>query len=156
MTLDEVIMSKYMAKCGLYCGACSGMIAHEKKEGVESAQNVPIDPDESACPGCGSPGLEDCEFIVCNKAHNSETCATCREFPCEMIIKFNDNEWPHHAVALENLRRLKEIGQEAWLAEQKKLWSCKACGARIHWYQGTCEECGATWKAKFALPHDEE
>ncbi|MDP2172831.1 MAG: DUF3795 domain-containing protein [Candidatus Cloacimonadaceae bacterium] len=146
-------MNNYMACCGLYCGACSSMIAHEKGCGDESAQKVPIDPDESPCPGCGSPGLEDCEFIVCNKSHGTECCAYCEEFPCEMIIKFNHNEYVHHSVVLSNLKRIQEIGRDAWLTEQKIYWSCKSCGARYHWYQANCESCGAIGNAVFLPSH---
>jgi len=144
-------MKRYLAKCGLFCGACVSMIAHEKLQNEPSALTIPIDPEESPCPGCGSPGLEDCEFIVCNRRHGIESCAFCPEFPCDKIVEFNNTEWPHHACVLDNLRRIREAGSDAWLAEQEQLWSCRTCGARTHWYQSRCDICGASWKAIFTL-----
>jgi len=142
-------MMKYLAYCGLYCGACSSIMAYEKSKGD---LNVSLETDDdSPCTGCRSAEQCDCEFAVCNIAHESESCGFCPEFPCAKIIEFNNTEWPHHYVVLENLARMKEIGLDAWLEEQKKLWSCKTCGARTHWYQSKCSVCGETWEPRFKL-----
>jgi len=123
------------------------MLACERQQGVESAQGVPINPEELPCQGCDADYQSNCEFVTCNKRHGTESCAFCPEFPCAMLVKFKDDEWEHHQSVLDNLRRIKEIGIEAWVREQQKLWSCPDCGARAIWYQETCAQCGK------ALPH---
>lgn len=133
----------YAAYCGLYCGACCSMITHEKQRGDNSALQCVTDDKELPCEGCRAQYQQNCEFVRCNKAHGTESCAFCPEFPCEMLVKFQNDEWEHHQKVLDNLRRIREIGVEAWLAEQKEYWKCPACGFRTQWYQKKCTNCGA-------------
>ncbi|PKN73898.1 MAG: hypothetical protein CVU50_01565 [Candidatus Cloacimonetes bacterium HGW-Cloacimonetes-3] len=135
-------MSRYMAYCGLYCGACCSMITKEKQEGVPSATAMHTEADEQPCMGCDAEYQKDCEFVLCNKTHGTESCAFCPEFPCEMITKFKDEVWEHHQVVLQNLFRIREAGIEKWLEEQAEYWKCPACGCRTQWYQTTCTQCG--------------
>lgn len=135
-------MSKYMAYCGLYCGACWSMICHDKQEGVESAVELHTDADEQPCGGCRDIGQSQCEFVVCNKNHGTQCCAFCPEFPCQRIKEFSQEEWEHHQVVLANLQRIRETGVENWLQEQAEYWSCPACGCRTKWYQESCSRCG--------------
>lgn len=142
-------MSNYLACCGLYCGACSSLLLKEKAEGNPDLSDFCCDYEEEPCSGCGSNG--DCEFIRCCREHQVSNCAFCPEFPCAMITAFADEEWPHHKDVLDNLKRLREIGTEAWLAEQGKKWTCTSCGARIHWYQAQCRRCDNSWIAHYML-----
>lgn len=139
-------MNSYLACCGLYCGACSSLLAWEKNKGVASVQKVLIDPEERPCAGCSAPEMEGCEFIRCAKEHATDCCAFCPDFPCPRISGFNNTAAPHHHDVLENLYRIRSIGKTAWLQEQKEFWSCAVCGCRTHWYQDKCENCGAEWK----------
>ena len=66
-----------------------------------------------------------------------------------MIKNFSVDEWAHHIDVIENLDRIKEVGVDTWLEEQKLQWSCSKCGARTHWYQKKCEICGHEWQAKY-------
>lgn len=133
----------YAAYCGLYCGACCSMITHEKQRGDDSALQCVTDEKELPCEGCRAQYQQNCEFVRCNQAHGTESCAFCPEFPCGMLVKFQTDEWEHHQKVLDNLRRIREIGVEAWLAEQKEYWQCPACGFRTQWYQKQCTNCGA-------------
>ncbi|MDD4309802.1 MAG: DUF3795 domain-containing protein [Candidatus Cloacimonetes bacterium] len=135
-------MERHAAFCGLYCGACCSMIVNEQEQGVESALEMQTEPNEQPCKGCSADYQANCEFVVCNKQHQTASCAFCPEFPCAMITNFKDNEWEHHQVVLENLQRIKEIGIETWLTEQKKAWQCPSCGCRTQWYQTECTRCG--------------
>jgi len=136
-------MSRYAAYCGLYCGACCSMVTNEKQEGEESALQVETDAQEQPCTGCDAPYQQNCEFVQCCHRHQVESCAFCAEFPCAMIIKFSKEEWEHHQVVLDNLNRIKEIGIEAWLKEQKEYWKCPTCRFRTIWYQKKCTHCGS-------------
>ncbi len=136
-------MPRYAAYCGLYCGACCSMIIHEKQAGEESALQMETPQGEQPCAGCDAPYQQNCEFIVCNKNHGTESCAFCPEYPCERIIAFSHEEWEHHEVVLNNLNRIKEVGIEQWLQEQKEYWKCPSCGFRTQWYQKQCPHCNA-------------
>ncbi len=143
-------MNKYFTKCGLYCGACSSLMMHEKAEGDPDLTNFTVQYEDSPCPGCATGGgFPDCEFILCNKEHNTECCAFCQEFPCEMIVKFSGDEWAHHRDVIENLKSIRDSGKEEWLKDQKKLWSCSNCGSRTHWYQTECRNCGSKWECRY-------
>lgn len=135
-------MKRYMAYCGLYCGACCSMICLDKQEGVQSALEMHTEADELSCGGCRDSHQSQCEFVVCNRNHGTESCAFCPEFPCQRIKEFSQEEWEHHQVVLANLQRIKEIGGENWLQEQAEYWSCPACGCRTQWYQESCTRCG--------------
>lgn len=142
-------MRKNFTYCGLYCGACSSMLLYDKSLGDKELQDFEVDYEDSPCAGCASGVNPTCEFVLCNQEHNSECCAFCKEFPCEMILKFSQDEWAHHIDVIDNLTRIKEIGIDAWLSEQEKQWSCPTCGGRTHWYQIKCQHCGATWKGRY-------
>ncbi len=142
-------MRKNLSQCGLYCGACSSMLLHDKSMGDVDLTDFEVEYEESPCAGCASGANSTCEFIICNQEHGTECCAFCNEFPCEMIVKFSADEWAHHVDVLDNLKRIKEIGIDAWLGEQKKQWSCATCGSRTHWYQSKCRHCGSTWQCRY-------
>jgi hypothetical protein len=135
-------MKKYATYCGLYCGACIGRILSEQKEGDSTSLHLKNEDNDTPCSGCGSSELSDCEFVQCNKNHGTECCAFCPEFPCSLLIKFLD-EWEHHKDVIDNLRRIKEIGMENWLKEQKEIWKCRSCGSRTKWYQKRCSVCNS-------------
>ena len=135
-------MPRHAAYCGLYCGACCSMITHEKEQKVESALEMRTKPDELPCQGCDADYQSRCAFVICNREHGSSSCAFCPEFPCARLLKFKDEEWEHHRSVLDNLHRIKEIGIEAWVEEQQRLWQCPDCKARTQWYQGRCDKCG--------------
>lgn len=134
-------MTDYLAYCGLYCGACCSRISQEKHEGVASALEMHTEPDEQPCKGCDSGEQNTCEFAICNREHGTVSCAFCPEFPCDKIEKFSVEEWEHHKCVLENLSRMREVGVEKWLEEQKMFWQCPSCGCRVQWYQEYCTRC---------------
>ena len=142
-------MRKNLTKCGLYCGACSSMLLYDKSMGDKDLVDYELDYEDSPCAGCASGANPNCEFILCNLAHGTECCAFCEEFPCDMISKFSRDEWAHHIDVLDNLKRIREIGTDAWLREQEKQWSCPSCGSRTHWYQSKCTHCGTTWSCRY-------
>ncbi len=139
-------MTRYLSCCGLFCGACSSMLLKEKQDKVEDASHFVCDFDESPCEGCGEGNLSTCEFIMCCKDNGIENCAFCSKFPCEMLIHFSKDEWPHHIEVIENLKFIKKHGIEAWINQQREIWSCSSCQARTHWYQKSCTKCGEAVK----------
>jgi len=64
--------------------------------------------------GCGDP---ECEIRKCAIAKELQVCAFCTEYPCERLVSFTRR----YPFLLQNNDRIKEIGLEAWLAEQDEL-----------------------------------
>jgi hypothetical protein len=99
--------------CGLYCGGCS-----EMKSGK--------------CHGCGcgcgkctaAEHAKACKSAHCTAKKGLSNCGDCKNFACsDMVMHAHDTVWRNRAVCLENLRRRKTVGTDAWLAEQQRYWA---------------------------------
>jgi len=138
---------RYDSYCGLYCGACPIQAATEKGEVEKKAEEWGLPAKDVVCQGCKSKvnaGLSaDCVIRLCARDHGFESCAECDEFPCGTIQTLERDGYPHHTAITANLEAIYERGVDAWLAEQKKRWSCAACGTPFTWYEEKCSSCGA-------------
>ena len=94
--------------CGLYCGLCPRF------------QSTAL----GRCLGCKVLCLTfSCKiYNCCVKQRGLATCAECDDFPCE-----KNNPEAHqyeyfvtNRVCISNLYRIKEVGLEAWLEEQRE------------------------------------
>ena len=96
--------------CGLNCARCT--VLTEQKE----------------CAGCRGPIEQNwsgnCKFRPCAKARGHDYCFECDEFPCDKLQAFANDGYEHHRLAVENMKRMREIGLERWLAEQPKVMFC--------------------------------
>ena len=112
-----------LADCGLYCGGCGSF--HENSA--------------VGCKGCRiEPNLvSDCPTIPCAVKKGLLHCGECSDFPCEMMSSFYSDGIKHHALALENIKRIQEIGIDDWLHEQECKNSCE-CGKRRLWFETEC------------------
>jgi len=90
--------------CGIYCGLCP---KYQSKA-------------PSRCIGCRPGEQHDWCSIwnCCVKKHGFETCTECEElFRCEIFLRRKVVEW---IPAADNLLRIKEVGLEKYLGEQKE------------------------------------
>jgi len=132
-----------LAYCGLYCGGCSFKAA-AKENNRKHLYSMPDKYDYlkgvelSECPGCkndkerGRCNIKDCAI---NK--KIDHCGECDNYPCELIVKFAFDGMPHHENVLKNIEKIKEIGVEKWIAEEKKAYKC-SCGNLLSWYVTNC------------------
>ncbi|MBN2378206.1 DUF3795 domain-containing protein [candidate division WOR-3 bacterium] len=140
----------YDTYCGLYCGACPILMANEREDTSwleATASQWKIKPEDLRCRGCKTEVTAafcaDCKMRVCARQKGFEFCSECSDCPCEIVSSFRNDDAPHHSVIIKNLERIKEIGKEKWLAEQKERWACKECGVRFGWFTEKCSKCGA-------------
>jgi len=128
-----------LAFCGLYCGACGLRDLKEPAEKMkqildaynygEIAKFIPGMEEYPAfektlteftkqfCPGCRQGGGNpNCVIRICAKERGFNTCADCNEMPCEKA-KFITEGYPS---VIENLKRIKKIGSDKWLEEQRE------------------------------------
>lgn len=112
-------MDKYsrLAFCGLYCGGCSNY-----KEKMN-------------CAGCRDEAemVSDCPTKACSVNKGILHCGECSDFPCSELHTFYNDGVRHHAMAFENIQRIKLIGLDEWLVEQEKEYTCE-CGKRLYWF----------------------
>jgi hypothetical protein len=125
--------------CGLYCGLCSlrsrvPPAARTLRTQMSQAGYEYFGPfvhgfspfwtflqalagSESRCncreAGCGPP---DCEIRACARERGVEVCALCGDYPCERIQTFART----YPLLLVDAQRMREIGIDAWIAEQEK------------------------------------
>jgi hypothetical protein len=149
-----------LAYCGLYCGACSFRVAFEEKD-HKHLQDMPSkyeeykDAELQFCPGCRLDAQSGgCKIRDCAVSKDIPHCGDCDEFPCELLIEFNNDGIPHHSDAINNLRKLRNQGEEVWLIYQAKRWECE-CGAKLSWYLKKCTKCLKPVKINYTLNEKE-
>lgn len=100
----------YIGCCGLYCGMCPRF-----------QSSAP-----SRCLGChlGEQHAYCSVYRCCVDKHSQHTCGECTEFPCERLervlgVAVEADSFISHRPAMANLERIRELGLEAFLEEQK-------------------------------------
>ena len=73
-------------------------------------------PADLVCGGCLSEAAavfgRGCRFRSCAASKGIEHCFRCDTFPCADLVKFRNDDMPHHSVVLANLARMREAGLE--------------------------------------------
>lgn len=132
--------------CGLYCGACAiknGQIrdtASSLQDMLNTYQYgewVPMVAEyfpvvkgwrefegvmgwlmTQDCPAClGGGGNPDCAIRICAKEKGLAGCWACDDDPCDKVAAIDEG----YTGAAKNRQRIREVGLDAWLAEQKAL-----------------------------------
>ncbi len=134
--------------CGLYCGACSVLLATEKRGLPAQTQIEQLSPDQ-VCFGCKSdkaaPWCTTCGIKQCAREKGLESCTQCAEIPCEQIHRFvEDPQWPYHLGVPKNWTLIRQMGSTEWLHNQDTRWRCPSCGTKFAWRDEICPGCGKT------------
>lgn len=128
-----------ISTCGLNCAKCdiyeashgNEKMREEIIEWFKKERNEIIKPENVRCDGCrGSLVIHwssDCRMMLCAKKRKLQYCFQCEEFPCTILNKFSSDDIAHHKRTVENLKRMKEIGIDAWIEEQKRKGQCVFC-----------------------------
>lgn len=119
--------------CGLNCSFCDMYKASHGDTALheELVQWFQENVDESitsiSCEKCRGPNdkcwTEDCFFRNCAIEKGHIFCFECNDFVCVHLEKFAKTA-PHHARAIENMKQMKKMGLEKWIAYQKKVKFC--------------------------------
>jgi hypothetical protein len=131
--MEEQKSTFFAAPCGLYCGICL-------EQACGKCHGCGCD-----CGKCNGQGrIKSCAIAKCAKSRNLESCAQCADLPCSRLIQFTCSPiWRTHTPCIENLRRQKQIGTQAWLAEQEAYW--QDVNLREAWHQ-LGRECTSKWQ----------
>ena len=117
--------------CGLFCGTCQAYPAH--------CHGCLSDFVAAPCVSCRH-GFRDCA-----RQMGVTRCYECADFPCQRLEQFSrehiQNGICHHEHVLEDLRLMREIGVEAWVARQTKAHTCPQCGELILWFERDTHVC---------------
>jgi hypothetical protein len=121
-----------LAPCGMNCSVC---YAHLRKK--------------NTCQGCR--GQEECQSLYCRRckirncaiSRGIDFCSDCASFPCTAIKQIDKRYRLRYQVSLiENAIRVKTVGIEQVLLEEKQRWMCTGCGGVISLHDRACSVCG--------------
>ena len=95
--------------CGLNCAKCKLL-------------------EKGDCAGCRGPldkhWSPGCQFLPCAQDKGHRYCFECDDFPCDKLEAFASDGHEHHRLAVENLKAMKAMGLEAWIAQQPEPMFC--------------------------------
>jgi hypothetical protein len=131
---------RLIAPCGLNCSLCR----------VRMRKRHP-------CPGCRgddrcrSKARSNCAIKKCKErtAGGHEFCFSCPRFPCVQLRHLEGRYRSKYKVSVVgNLKRIRAVGVEHFVAEEKGKWACGNCGALICMHKPQCVNCGHAWRGE--------
>lgn len=142
-----MLKQELAAPCGLYCGVCGiyhATESNDEKLKDKLARAYGMKAEDINCLGCLSDTVftycRVCTVKSCTAEKNIEGCHRCDGFPCDKIENFPIEEGKKHI--LRAVPRRRELGTEAWAAEEEKLHSCPSCRAIFFRGARKCRQCG--------------
>lgn len=131
MKMPQAIDSIMFAPCGMNCMVCYKHCYNKKP-----------------CAGClasdqGKPEhCRKCQIKDCRNARGIDYCYQCPDYPCKPIKALEKSYITrYHASLMENSRSVGTLGMEVFLEQQKKRYTCPACGGIISIHDAQCSEC---------------
>lgn len=132
MKMPEAIGSQLFAPCGMNCMVCFTHCSTNK-----------------ACGGClgtdeSKPGhCRICLRKNCAAERELSYCYECSDFSCRRIRDLDRSYRKRYGVSLiEQSLFVKENGIELFLENERKRYTCAACGGVISLHDHRCSECG--------------
>lgn len=130
-----------LAPCGLDCSLCSQ--AHKKKNACHGCMGA----DENKPAFCKNR----CKVIQCDKRirNHYRFCDECSDYPCKHLQEIENRYMSQYILKespFSNLRKMREMGMDAFFDEERKVWACKRCGGVLCVHNGVCSQCGKTFK----------
>jgi hypothetical protein len=133
-----------------------GMPPLRKEIDLSALEGQKLGIKDFACEGCLSETVafpcRICGLRACALEKRLTNCSQCADSPCQQVIDFSNDGFPHHGEVLANIRRQRDIGIDAWITEEEARWRCPRCGCPTDWYAGQCHDCAATLSGHFSWP----
>ena len=107
-----------ISACGLVCTECpiyraagDAEFAEELAQGWREGGHAEAKAEWFRCRGCHGPDelvwTEDCKIRACCKGEKGlANCSWCGEFPCALIVEFENDGHAHHRAAVKRLREM--------------------------------------------------
>ncbi len=122
------------APCGMNCAVCYKHLAKKPCSGCLWG--------DSAKPG----HCQTCRIKDCVSKKGIGYCLHCSLFPCGLIKALDKSYQTRYGTSLiANSLLVKEQGTAAFMAQQRKLYTCSDCGGIISLHDGICSCCGAEY-----------
>jgi hypothetical protein len=123
-----------IAPCGVICDICLGYQREKNK-----------------CVGCLNTGNKPYHCTVCSikscaekKGNEELLCYDCIKFPCRRIKDLDKRYTVKYGESpIQNLDKIKEVGLQQFVENEKEKWKCNICGQLLCVHRGFCLNCGA-------------
>ena len=122
-----------ISSCGLNCAACDIYHATHGDDVLHDAlfkffkENFDSSITSVFCERCrripDKRWTSDCHFQTCATEQGLAFCFECKHFVCEKLVEFGEQA-PNHAKTIENMKKMKEIGVDKWIASQTEVKFC--------------------------------
>lgn len=123
-----------LAPCGINCAVC---YAHLRKKRTCLGCRGPEDHQPGYC--------RRCQIRNCALSRELDFCSECQSFPCPLVKRIDKRYRARYQVSLiDNAIRIKSVGVEQYLLEEKQKWTCTGCGGVICLHTRICSQCGQT------------
>jgi hypothetical protein len=131
--MERPIDPSLIAPCGANCAVCMAFLRTERH-----------------CPGCRAVSRTKSQAcITCRMKNCVELkkggltyCCECSKFPCARVRHIDKRYRTRYGSSMiDNLRTIKEQGIKSLLLQQKKKYTCTACGGTICIHRGYCMAC---------------
>lgn len=125
--MDKIEENKLIAPCGMNCALCQ---AYQGK-GLK-------------CMGCGNETLrkscQNCTILKCG--NKKQFCFECVNYPCSRLKRLDKRYRNNYNMSmLENLDYIKIHGIDEFIKQQRKKYTCEACGELRSVHQNDCLHC---------------
>jgi len=139
--------SELVSPCGLYCGVCGiyrATATGDEQLKEKLARAYGDTPDKINCGGCLSKSVywycAVCAIKSCTQEKGYTGCHQCESFPCDKIENFPVPEGKSNILRAIPIWR--ELGTEAFIQAEEKLFSCASCGTRLFRGAKKYRQCG--------------
>jgi hypothetical protein len=127
--------SLMIAPCGINCETCVGFFGYTMSGKKR----------KHTCIGCRLVSKK-CAFLMkdCDKLANDEVefCFECEDFPCQNLKALDERYRKAYDMSLiDNLNRVRDLGVEKYLVEEREKWKCSSCGKMICVHTSRCYNC---------------
>ena len=126
--------ARLVAPCGTNCGICSAYLRTKKSCSGCRGDNADKSPYILRCI------IRNCETV---KSNHTGFCFECTEYPCRRLRALDKRYRTRYAMSmLDNLGKIKEVGVEAFVRNERERWRCGKCSGVINVHRGRCSKCG--------------
>ena len=121
-----------IAPCGMNCGLCVAYLRERNR-----------------CPGCNGDDLKkpktrvQCGIKRCPEVGRDGLCSSCAKLPCALLLRLDKRYRARYGMSMvENLKVIRDVGLEAFVARERSRWKCPECGGVICVHKTACLYCG--------------
>jgi hypothetical protein len=131
--MEDDIRAVLIAPCAMNCRLC---YAYQREKKPCRGCNAEDESKPAYCQRCR---IKNCAELALSV---SGFCFECSKFPCKRLKELDERyRKKYHMSMIGNLKYIKENGLGAFLEEERKKWTCSACGNILSVHRPDCPAC---------------